>query len=270
MLDLVASLVDKSILVAERHGAVVRYRLLETLREFGRERLQQTGEYLALRRRHRDWYAGFVARVNVALCAGVVAWRQGDSLRAAEQLEQSLRLKRGMDDALATAWCLEALAWIAASKHDPQRAATLLGAAEALSQTMTTHPATYHPHPPADHEQCERQTRSALGDAEFQAAFCHGRSLNVEDAIGYALGESRQATPPPAGVQMALPQLTRREHQVAEHVAEGLSNKDIAAALVISQRTAESHVEHILIKLGFTSRSRIVAWDIERATDGKD
>jgi DNA-binding NarL/FixJ family response regulator len=40
--------------------------------------------------------------------------------------------------------------------------------------------------------------------------------------------------------------LTRRECEVADLIAQGLSNKDIATRLVISQRTAESHVEHIL------------------------
>jgi len=54
--------------------------------------------------------------------------------------------------------------------------------------------------------------------------------------------------------------LTPRELQVARLIAGGRSNKDIAAELVISQRTAENHVEHILIKLGFTSRAQIAAW----------
>jgi hypothetical protein len=43
-------------------------------------------------------------------------------------------------------------------------------------------------------------------------------------------------------------------------VAAGLSNKDIASRLVISQRTAEGHIEHILTKLGFNSRAQIAAW----------
>ncbi|ANS32140.1 transcriptional regulator, LuxR family (plasmid) [Rhodococcus opacus] len=57
LLDLVASLVDKSILIREEPGAVVRYRLLETLRDYGREKLQILGEQEVLRRRHRDWCA---------------------------------------------------------------------------------------------------------------------------------------------------------------------------------------------------------------------
>jgi DNA-binding CsgD family transcriptional regulator len=54
--------------------------------------------------------------------------------------------------------------------------------------------------------------------------------------------------------------LTARELQVAGLIAVGRSNKEIAAELVISQRTAENHVEHILAKLGFTSRAQVVAW----------
>ena len=54
--------------------------------------------------------------------------------------------------------------------------------------------------------------------------------------------------------------LTPREMQVARLVAQGSSNKQIAARLVISQRTAEGHVEHILVKLGFTSRAQVAAW----------
>jgi DNA-binding CsgD family transcriptional regulator len=59
--------------------------------------------------------------------------------------------------------------------------------------------------------------------------------------------------------------LTRRELEVAALVSEGLSNKRIAARLGISQRTAESHVENILAKLGFGSRAQVAAWVATRA-----
>jgi predicted ATPase len=55
-LDLVSSLVDKSILLRTEHHGVVRLRLLDTLRAYGRERLEQTGEVAQLRQRHCDWY----------------------------------------------------------------------------------------------------------------------------------------------------------------------------------------------------------------------
>ncbi|GHE75792.1 hypothetical protein GCM10017786_00800 [Amycolatopsis deserti] len=54
--------------------------------------------------------------------------------------------------------------------------------------------------------------------------------------------------------------LTPREREVAAHLADGLTNKQIAALLHISERTAESHVQHILTKLGFTNRAQIAAW----------
>jgi non-specific serine/threonine protein kinase len=54
-----------------------------------------------------------------------------------------------------------------------------------------------------------------------------------------------------------MDQLTRREREVSLLIAQGMSNKEIASKLVISRRTAEAHVEHILVKLGFTSRTQI-------------
>ena len=53
---MLAALADKSVLTAEPGEGVARYRLPETLREYGQERLQQAGEDTALRRRHRDWH----------------------------------------------------------------------------------------------------------------------------------------------------------------------------------------------------------------------
>ena len=60
------------------------------------------------------------------------------------------------------------------------------------------------------------------------------------------------------------PELTRREHEVALLVAKGLTNRDIAAHLSLSVRTAESHVEQIRSKLGFRTRSQIASWVTER------
>lgn len=54
--------------------------------------------------------------------------------------------------------------------------------------------------------------------------------------------------------------LSPREREVADLVADGLSNREIAAALVLSERTAQNHVQHILTKLGFANRAQIAAW----------
>ena len=56
--------------------------------------------------------------------------------------------------------------------------------------------------------------------------------------------------------------LSPREAEVAGLVAEGLTNRQIAERLVISERTAQNHVQHILTKLGFTTRSQIAAWSV--------
>ena len=59
-------------------------------------------------------------------------------------------------------------------------------------------------------------------------------------------------------------ELTQRERQVANLVARGCSNRQIALELVVSERTVDTHVSHILHKLELTSRSQIAAWVVER------
>ncbi|HYU83020.1 MAG TPA: AAA family ATPase, partial [Candidatus Polarisedimenticolia bacterium] len=56
--------------------------------------------------------------------------------------------------------------------------------------------------------------------------------------------------------------LTKREREVAAFVAEGLTNRDIADRLVISDRTVETHVEHIRNKLGVRSRAQVATWSV--------
>ena len=56
------------------------------------------------------------------------------------------------------------------------------------------------------------------------------------------------------------PVLSPRELEVAKLVGEGLTNKQIAKTLYLSERTAQNHVQHILTKLGFANRAQIAAW----------
>jgi DNA-binding NarL/FixJ family response regulator len=81
----------------------------------------------------------------------------------------------------------------------------------------------------------------------------------TEELISLALEEKRPAVPSSAEKPSSA-ELTPRESEIAGLVAQGLSNRDIASRLVVSQRTAETHVEHVLMKLGFTSRTQIAAW----------
>jgi DNA-binding CsgD family transcriptional regulator len=66
-----------------------------------------------------------------------------------------------------------------------------------------------------------------------------------------------------AQLERAAPKLSARETEVAQLLATGLSNREIGTALHVSERTAESHVRHIMDKLGFKSRSQIAAWAAE-------
>jgi DNA-binding CsgD family transcriptional regulator len=94
-------------------------------------------------------------------------------------------------------------------------------------------------------------------------------ALKVASALGMAplAGDARALV---ASLQSAVEPspLSRRETEIAEHVAKGLTNKQIATALFLSERTVESHVQNILGKLGFRTRSQIATWVISDAKSG--
>jgi DNA-binding NarL/FixJ family response regulator len=58
--------------------------------------------------------------------------------------------------------------------------------------------------------------------------------------------------------------LTAREREVLALIAEGATNKEIAAKLVVSENTARNHVSHILAKLGFSRRSEAAAYAVKK------
>ena len=169
-------------------------------------------------------------------------------------------------DWLGTGFGLELFAWAAASAGEYRRAATLLGACESVRRlcgASLTDAGAFA----ANHAACERDTRQTLGKDAWLAQFEEGRRLTVDEAAWYALAEPATAVPsaraaaqPPATADP----LSRREEQVARLVADGLTNGEIANRLVISARTAESHVQHILGKLGYTNRAQIARWVAER------
>ncbi len=68
----------------------------------------------------------------------------------------------------------------------------------------------------------------------------------------------------------ALALLTPREREVAALIARGRTNRQIADELVITERTAGAHVEHILTKLGFQSRAQVAAWVVEHQLGGAE
>jgi predicted ATPase/DNA-binding CsgD family transcriptional regulator len=196
---------------------------------------------------------------------GMHHWRHGDNRRATELFKEALRLHCAYYNSWGYAWCTEALAWAAADDGQNQRAAGLLGATQASLRSLGGMGGFQMF--AAAHERCEAQLRRALGDDAYAEAVHHGAELDTDETTAYALSEElavpSRAAPPP-GADNAL---TRRERQVAELIARGMSNKQIAAELVVSPRTAEGHVERILTKLGLSSRTQVVTW---AATSEKD
>jgi len=199
--------------------------------------------------------------------AGLALATQGDTKRAGELLAQSLRLKRLISDPVGIAVLLETIAWVTVATDHPERTATLLGAAQKewdkLDASSQVFPGLHDPH-----DQSTRAARSLLGDEAFHRAWSAGRALDRSTAIALALEEESPSPGPTKSgneVQGSPQVLTRREREIAQLVRQGLTNKDIADRLVISRRTAEAHVEHILTKLGFTNRRQIAAWISEQS-----
>ncbi|NUR29108.1 MAG: AAA family ATPase [Catenulispora sp.] len=186
----------------------------------------------------------------------------GNLAQAEKDLCEALRIKRRFNDTLGLALVLDVLAWTTVAKGNSERAAVLLGSASQLWRTIGA-PLFGSKHMLAQREQFEEAAREAVGPAAFDAAFARGTGLTVEEAIALAVGET---VSPSGAPQRTGTVLTRRELEIAELVADGLSNKEIATRLVISVRTAEAHVEHILTKLGFASRAKIATW----VTDQRD
>ena len=183
-------------------------------------------------------------------------WAAGDLPNAQASAIRALRLKRALGDQLGIPFCLELLAWVAGSDGEPQRAAVLFGAVERPWQRIGR-PLVAGERLLGWSEQVKARVLDDLGARAYQAARRQGARMRQDDVIGYALREQAAAEPDRSPVASRL---TRREQEVADLVAAGLANKDIASRLVISQRTAEGHIEHILTKLGFHSRAQIAAW----------
>ncbi|WP_269821976.1 LuxR C-terminal-related transcriptional regulator [Nocardia gipuzkoensis] len=189
---------------------------------------------------------------------GLDRWRHGDQDAATEYLARSIEMFSLFDRCVWLASAFEGLAWTAVARGDFERAARLLGAAEILARSTVR---LAHAITGVLGDKMRNEVREALGAKAFQEIFDSGAALSLDEAIDYALGRvSSPARTAPVVSEAAADVLTRREKDVARLVAAGHSNKRIAADLVISVRTAETHVEHILTKLGFTSRTQIAGW----------
>jgi non-specific serine/threonine protein kinase len=189
-----------------------------------------------------------------------VARDQGDWTSAVERSSRSLSLLREMVDVSGVAMALSNLAVIAQRTGDPLRAVRLFGAAEGLREAATG--SAFLNVSPSERAICEESlllARKAIGEPAFTIGWTAGRTLSFADAVAEGLDPRVE----PAAAPVADP-LTRREQQVAALIAEGLTNRQIGERLVITEWTVDTHVRHILTKLGLRSRAQVAAWAVER------
>jgi predicted ATPase/DNA-binding CsgD family transcriptional regulator len=185
-----------------------------------------------------------------------VAYLRAQHDLAADLVREAVGIKKFFGDSLGVAVSLDLLAWIRGEQSMHEEAAVLLGAAAGVWATIG--PALFgSEHWLALRTKTAEQASGVLGQSKYDAAYARGTSLDEESAVAWVLREASVDVDPEVPCKTPL---TPREGEVADLVAEGLSNKAISERLVIAQRTAEGHVENILTKLGFRSRTQIAAW----------
>ncbi|MEU6255577.1 LuxR C-terminal-related transcriptional regulator [Streptomyces sp. NPDC047043] len=209
-----------------------------------------------------EWVRSYVLRM-LALAHTV----KKDWPDAERHAREALRLKLAVHDVTGIALTLDLLAHIAAEAGAHERAATLLGGADRtwadIDRDRWGSPAL------GDIRRGSgEQVLDAMGQTAFERSYDKGGALGLAEIVAYATHDEEPRQPTPArksnGRRPSRPPrdttLTRRETEVAELVAQGFANQQIADRLVIARRTAEGHVERILSKLGFSNRSQIAAW----------
>ncbi|TDD02864.1 LuxR family transcriptional regulator [Nonomuraea deserti] len=208
--------------------------------------------------------AGAQGEISMGVWAsGIERWLAGETAAALELFRTSIRIGRAIGYRYGAAWAIECLAWATAAQGRDDRAARLLGAAASIREILGLSLPGFQPYADAHHD-CEAALRARLGGEAFEAAVEQGAGLDFDEAVAYAVEDARDPDKADTGAaprrRAETTVLTPRELEVAGLIAQGVRNKEIAARLVISTRTAEGHVEHILTKLGLTSRTQIAAW----------
>jgi predicted ATPase/DNA-binding CsgD family transcriptional regulator len=204
-----------------------------------------------LSREAGDLYALHMMLLNL----GGAALAAGDLTESKRRQEEALRIAYKIDDRIGQFYLLAALAYHATISGQPQVAARLLGASEAIRiGAGATVMAVLAPFI----VQAEESATAALGASKYAAELEIGRHLSREAAVRVALGETNSvaAASDHAGTGI----LGKRQAEVARLVADGLSNKQIGGRLFISERTVDSHVRSILDKLGVNTRAQIAGW----------
>jgi non-specific serine/threonine protein kinase len=195
---------------------------------------------------------------------GCLALDRGDYPAARAWLGQSLEL-RDEHDNLGLVHTLAEFSALAAAEGLSGSAVRL--AAATASQTQKSGLVVNH----SERGRFERWlaiARQAAGEEAARAAWTEGYQMRLDHALAHAMAPqepvaiavSRAAEP---RLAHPLSQLTPRQREVAALIAQGLTNRQIAKRLVVTERAASAHVERILDRLGVGSRAQIAVWASE-------
>jgi DNA-binding CsgD family transcriptional regulator/tetratricopeptide (TPR) repeat protein len=224
---------------------------------------QLTEESVAL---HRE--LGTRGVVDLGLCnLGWMALLQDDLGKAAELCRESLSHSWETGMTLTVQSALEGSACVAGAKGEAERAARLWGAAQTLHETRDIPRDTDFL---AEADACISDVRLGMEEEVWEEAWRKGQAMTLDEAVSYALEEEEKTdpllspVPEESSAGQAPVALTRREEEVAAKVAQGLSNRQVAKELFLSEHTVKRHISKILRKLGLTSRAEVAAWATER------
>jgi len=219
------------------------------------------GDHATARARREEATAFFRAagdpfmHVQAAVLSAVAAVEEGDVERAAALATEGLAQLWQHGHSAPLPLCLLVLAEVARLRGQAARAAILGGAAETQRMAIDARPWQFSG--PA-YQRLLARARRALGTADLQTAWADGQALGLEQVVASALAGAEP--PAPATAARAGPRrLSAREAEVLRLVAQGKSNREIAAVLVISPKTVGRHLDNVYTKLGVTSRAAATA-----------
>jgi predicted ATPase/DNA-binding CsgD family transcriptional regulator len=203
-------------------------------------------------------------RGNAHLLSALALYQQpGRQGECAAEAAAALLAAQDIGNLVGDAYPLEVFAWLAADAGRWRRAAWLLGAAAAVWE-RTGGRLSGSALLEGYHQRAVDLTSAALGAERYANAHTSGvdRPLSEVAALAIAGADELPDVPGHWAADADLPDdaLTGREREIAELVASGLSNREIAARLVISKRTVDAHVNHIFVKLGLSSRVQLTIW----------
>ena len=232
--------------------------------------LDRAERALELYRAHGNVRGIAIAMDHVGKCSRSL----GDRERAWACHRESLAWRRKVGDPRGMAVWLEAMAGLLASCDAFEDAACVLGSVEALRQCGAFQ---LHTHEKAQLEPTTRAVRTRLDAERLASSWGRGSLLGLPEIVDLALAGAERAVSAAGGaprtVTSAAPELvagvrlTTRERDVVRLLAQRLSDKEISSRLVISPRTASTHVASILRKLGVNSRHEVARLAAEASDD---